>query len=305
MPIHERDPWRIQYFERVLCPSDVHVPTDDLDAYRWNSRHRWIYNKLLIAESQGIACAPHGIEPENYPVFSKPTFNLKGMGVGSRPLQSREEYLACEQPGFMWMSLFTGEHVSTDVAVVDGRVHWCRHTLGLATIGGTFDYWTIEAHARPALDEYCRRWVESSLPDYTGMLNLESIGGRIIEAHLRFADQWPDMYGPHWLDAVVQLYATGRWEYADGRRRDGYSVVLFGPHARQYRHPPAALVADILAQPLISSVQITFDGDEPAASHAMPPGGFRLAIVNTWDLAAGRYSRARLASAFGLDPRGA
>ena len=30
---------------------------------------------------------------------------------------------------------------------------------------------------------------------YTGMVNFETIGGRIIEAHLRFADQWPDLYG--------------------------------------------------------------------------------------------------------------
>ncbi len=304
MPIHERDPWRTQYFDRIACPADVHVPTDDLDAYRWNPRHRWIYNKLLIAESQGLDCAPHGIEPPHYPVFSKPTFNLKGMGVGSRPLHSRAEYLAWEQPGSMWMPLLTGEHVSTDVAVVHGRVRWCRHTLGLAAAGGTFDYWTVEARARPTLDAYCTAWVEARLPDYTGMLNLESIGGTIIEAHLRFADQWPDLYGPGWIDAVVGIYAGGRWDYADVHRRDGYSVVLFGPHAHQYRHPPPALLAEIRGHAQISSVQITFDADKAAGDHAMPPGGFRLAILNTQDLAAGRHWRDRLAAAFGLAPRG-
>ena len=36
---------------------------------------------------------------------------------------------------------------------------------------------------------------EKHLAGYTGMLNLETIGGTIIEAHLRFADQWPDLYG--------------------------------------------------------------------------------------------------------------
>jgi hypothetical protein len=30
------------------------------------------------------------------------------------------------------------------------------------------------------------------------MVNLETIGGRIIEVHLRFADQWPDLYGARW-----------------------------------------------------------------------------------------------------------
>ena len=34
--------------------------------------------------------------------------------------------------------------------------------------------------------------------------------------------------------------------------------------------------------------------------HAMPPGGFRLAVVNCWDLEAGRRVRAELAALFGL-----
>ena len=45
------------------------------------------------------------------------------------------------------------------------------------------------------------------------MLNLETIGGTIIEAHLRFADQWPDLYGPGWVDALVRLYEQGEWDF--------------------------------------------------------------------------------------------
>ena len=29
MPILERDPWRLQYFEHVECPDDELIPTDD------------------------------------------------------------------------------------------------------------------------------------------------------------------------------------------------------------------------------------------------------------------------------------
>jgi hypothetical protein len=50
--------------------------------------------------------------------------------------------------------------------------------------------------------------------------------------------------------------------------------------------------------PDVSSVQITFHADRPAAAHPMPPGGFRLAIVNCLDLEAGREARARLAKFF-------
>jgi hypothetical protein len=139
--------------------------------------------------------------------------------------------------------------------------------------------------------------VEKHFAGYTGMLNLESIAGRIIEVHLRFADQWPDLYGAGWVEALIRLYAEGVWAFADADRRDGYSVVLFGPHARRYRHPPASVVDEVLAMPDVSSVQITFHEGWDPDHHAMPPGGFRLAIVNAFTLQAGQAARERLAGA--------
>jgi hypothetical protein len=126
------------------------------------------------------------------------------------------------------------------------------------------------------------------------MANFETIGGRIIEAHLRFADQWPDLYGPGWVEAVVRLHVTGDWVYPDADRVDGYSVVLFGPHGPRYRHPPDALVDEVRSMPGVSSVQITFHEDKAPEHHAMPPGGFRLAIVNARALDAGQAGRERL-----------
>ena len=49
--------------------------------------------------------------------------------------------------------------------------------------------------------------------------------------------------------------------------------------------------------PGVSSVQITFHEDKDPAHHAMPPGGFRLAIVNARSLAAGQAARTRLREA--------
>ncbi|MEQ9444984.1 MAG: hypothetical protein RJS98_05420, partial [Rhodospirillaceae bacterium] len=132
----------------------------------------------------------------------------------------------------------------------------------------------------------------------TGMANFETIGARIIEAHLRFADQWPDLYGDHWVDALINLYAVGAWDYDDSHRRDGYSVVLFGSHGIQYAHPPADLVADLLKTPDVTSIQITFHQDKAPSAHSMPPGGFRLAIVNCWDPKAGRAVREKLALSY-------
>ncbi|MGD2116458.1 MAG: hypothetical protein PVG07_15490 [Acidobacteriota bacterium] len=298
MPIVERDPWRMQYFEHVVCPEELFIPTEDSDSYRLYPDHRWVYNKLLIAESQGLDAAPHGLAPEHFPVFSKPIYNLRGMGIESRVLDDHEDYERYQTAGHMWMPLLEGEHVSSDAAVLDGEAVWWRHTTGKPLEGGMFDYWTIEAEARPELERQCGEWLGKHLRGYTGAVNFETIGGTIIECHLRFADQWPDLYGAGWLDALVELYRDGRWTYPDADRRTGYSVVLFGAHGPRYRRVDPALLDELRGQPEISSVQITFHRDKPPGRHAMPPGGFRLAIVNCWSLDAGIEARRRLALGF-------
>jgi hypothetical protein len=300
MPIYECDPWRDQYFTGVHCPPDVHIPTDDVDAYKFNPRQRWIYNKLLVAESQGLPCGLHVTAPLHYPVFCKPVTNLRGMGAGTSVLENQRQFLENCRAGDFWMKLLTGEHVSTDWAVVRGETAWCRHTRGMPGVAGTFDYWVIEAGARSRLETYCREWIRENLPDYTGMLNIETIGGWIIEAHLRFADQWPDLYGCRWLDAVVRLYQRHDWQFADRDRIEGYSVVLFGPHGRRYAYPTPERLAAYRTTPEISSLQITFFRDRPQHAHVMPPGGFRLAVINSFNLEAGMRLRSGMARDFGL-----
>jgi hypothetical protein len=44
----------------------------------------------------------------------------------------------------------------------------------------------------------------------------------------------------------------------------------------------------------VSSVQISFHQDRDPSQHSMPPGGFRLAVINAWTLSAGQAARERL-----------
>ncbi len=298
MPILERDPWRFQYFEGAACPDDVAIPTDDPDCWALYPQHRWVYNKLTIAESQGLACGPHGVTPERFPVFSKPIFNLKGMGVGSAVISDADEMARLYQPGHFWMELFSGDHVSSDCAVVDGELHWIRHCTGVAGEGGTFDCWTVEAGNRPQLTAKIATWVKRHMAGYTGMMNFESIGGGIIEAHLRFADQWCDLYGAGWVQALVKLYSEGVWDFDDNKRRRGFSIPLFAEHGEEFVHPPKDVQTRVRAMPGIKSLQITFHEAKEAAHHAMPPGGFRLAVINATDLNAGLAARDELARAY-------
>jgi hypothetical protein len=296
MPFPGVDPWRWQYFKDQHCPPDVVIPIDDASAWELHTGHRAIYNKLLVCESQGIACGPHGTTARRFPVFSKPIYNMRGMGAGSRAIAYATEYENSLQPGHMWMELLQGEHVSSDLALLHGKVMWCRHTTGEPGAGGTFDYWTIHAEAKPALESYLQEWLARNLDGFTGIVNVETIGGRIIECHLRMAEQWLDLNGEGWLAAVVALYEKGLWQFRDARRT-GYSVVLFGAHGIDWRIDRGR-VRELLVDPDISSIQITFDESVSREAHAMPPGGFRLAIVNCWNLEAGKRARALLQQAF-------
>ena len=49
------------------------------------------------------------------------------------------------------------------------------------------------------------------------------------------------------------------------------------------------------------TMQTTFHEDRDPERHAMPPGGFRLAVINCWDHAVGLAARERL-RAFHLPP---
>jgi hypothetical protein len=99
------------------------------------------------------------------------------------------------------------------------------------------------------------------------------------------------------VKALVRLYAKGEWVFDDSGRTDGYSVVLFGPHGAAYRHPPPSAVEQARGVHGVSSVQISFHEDRDPTHHSMPPGGFRLAVVNATELNAGRAAREILRTA--------
>lgn len=75
----------------VLSGGGATVPLDDQSAYLQYPQYRWLFNKLLLSELQGLPAYPHGVEPSEVgitgPVFSKPIFNLWGLSTGARVIE--------------------------------------------------------------------------------------------------------------------------------------------------------------------------------------------------------------------------
>jgi hypothetical protein len=299
MPMHLLESWREQYFRDVTCLTDVNIPTDDRQACSRNPRHRWVYNRLLIAQSQGLKCGPHDVRPSQFPVFCTALAIDEDRESGGCVLWNERDYLEHCGAGNFWMQLLAGERVSTDYAVVAGEIAWCRHALGIWEFPGSFDHWVVEEGSRPRLERFCAAWIGVNLPGYTGMVNMETIGGRISTARLRFSNQWPDLYGRKWLAAIVRLHQYGTWDLIDTERAQGYSLNLTVAHGAVCAYPHADSMRAYEGTVGVSCIRLPYF-DEGPASALDGPGAVQLAVINCFNLAVGMRVRISMAREFGL-----
>ncbi len=270
------------FFGTTPCPDDLPIPVGDATAWTLYPDHNHVYIKPLLCKTQGIAHAPLPVPPPGFPVFVKPITNLLGMSIGSFRADSAAD-LAAYRAGSFWMALLTGRQVSTDVAIVDGAARWFAHTEGHPIDNGRFSHWERLDTDESALESVLSGWAAEHLKGFTGIVNFETIGMRIIECHLRMSVEFIPLYGRGWLDAVVRLYRDKVWEFVEGPfpRFTVPSFTGYAPH----RVDPARLAA-IEAMPGIHRVFPTINDGMPELGN--PPNGYRRAVIVAESLDAGR-----------------
>lgn len=278
--------WRKAWFDRFGFANGASVPTDDTDAWRLNPRHRWLFNKLTVAELQGLVAGPFGTPPSVEPLFAKPIYNLSGMSVGARRFETAAEFDSMLRPGMMWCEHLEGPHYSVDCIAVKGEMPWICVTRGYPLEKGTWDHWHIGAPAAQEVEALLEGFIAQHLADYTGALNFELIGEKIIEVHPRISVQWIDLYGDTFVHALHRLHEAGHWDYAPGGPGDaeplgGYSVVAFAPPAH-YPPPPASVWAEWNQVDGVTYLQLpSYAPDGTFKTLGMPEGGMRLIVINT------------------------
>lgn len=120
-----------------------------------------------------------------------------------------------------------GDHTSTDCLVLAGKVLWFAHTQGAAAKDKQRPiYWHVGVRL-PALEPLLRAFIQAQLPGYTGLCNVEMIGGKVIEMHLRGSNGFFDFYGAHFVPAWVGLVDKHLWHGLESVR-EGYVYSLFG-----------------------------------------------------------------------------
>ena len=272
VPICEIDPWRTQYFESVPCPADVFIPTEDSDAWMWNPAHRWVYDKLAVAAEPGPDSRAAWRRSAELSGVLQAHLQPQGHGRGQPRARSRPTTTPAPTS-----RVISGRPCSK-ATMSAATSPWSTASRsggatrrGVASGAGTFDYWEVHAVPAPAVEDWCGAWCRQHLKGYTGMLNLETIGGRIIEVHLRFADQWPDLYGA-WLGrgarpALCDARMAVR-RFAHGAPATASCCSCRTAGAIAIRRPTCS--SAIAAMPGVSSLQITFHEELPPgpACHA-------------------------------------
>jgi hypothetical protein len=266
------DSWVEQYFKDAETPENVTISCNDTSAWKNNPNYNWVYNKLELCKSQGIEACPHGVKPTFEPVFSKPIINLYGKNRGAHKIFGWDdsEYLA----GHFWMPVLTGTHLSSDMAIVDGICEWIYTMQAFEDDDGNISRYESCNDSHLDLSDKAKIWALQNLKGYTGLVNIETIGGKIIDCHLRMTPRFVDLYSDGWLNSVVTLYHRGTWHYEKGRA-ESVSYTLRALHPGHYTISDPEKMENL--KEIAGSIQFVFKQTENINN------GDRLVIVNGHD----------------------
>lgn len=266
------DSWVEQYFKDVESPDDTIICCNDTSAWKMYPDHNWVYNKLELCKSQNIEAGPHGVKPSFEPVFSKPIINLYGKNRYALKIfnWTNDEY----SPGHFWMPVLTGTHLSTDMVLVDGVGQWFYTMQVFKDEDDNITRYEECNEDFSDLVDKAKLWALTNLKGYTGLVNIETIHGKIIDCHLRMTPRFIDLYNKNWLDSVAILHSKGHWSYKFGTTR-GYSYTLRATEEGKYIISDKEKLLNLKKE--VSSIQIIFNENE-----VIPLNG-RLMIVNGHD----------------------
>lgn len=180
---------------------------DDIDVWNFmDGADAWLYDKLILSKRLGYYCGPAGVAPEHSGKYIvRPISNYRGMGRGSRIMyiKAGEDVIP---DGYFWCEVFTGRHLSFDY----------NHGVQTLAVEGLKDSDRTDRFASwkktDDVFDLPRVLLETAVK-YTWM-NIEVIGDKIIEVHLRCN---PDFIS-HNADEIVVVWKENFVSSVDGDR---------------------------------------------------------------------------------------
>ena len=159
---------------------------DDVDVWEFiDTDDLWIYDKLILSKKLGYKCGPAGTMPKKPGEYIvRPCVNFLMMGHGAKVENLHQYGSKIDVPaGYFWCERFYGRHLSFDF-------HYGKQVL--AVEGFKEDQNRLDRFSK------WQKCEESlTIPDFLvkisekyEWLNVECIGDKIIEIHLRYNDDF-------------------------------------------------------------------------------------------------------------------
>jgi len=195
---------------------------DDKDV--WGKVHPndlWIYDKLIVAKKAGYCAGPAGVPvPKADWYIVRPITNIRMMSRGASRCWITPE-LDSVPDGYFWSEAFTGDHISVDYL----------YGQQSTTVQGFRDNDRLDRFCK-----WCRIDVAMSFPKILRDLhlmykwiNVEYIGGKIIEIHTRYNDDFSNHSAntiiPVWKDNVIPQPVGATWYESPSADRLGFWIM--------------------------------------------------------------------------------
>lgn len=285
--IHNLDTWEEDYVLDLPCHEAI-AWTDE-EAYVRYSKHNWAYDKFVLSQDTVVHSTWLIIDkPAKYPVFIKPRVNLQGMGELAMVAYSKDDLPKGHtmHRDVVAQEILEGDHISTDIAIVNKEMscfsflcHKHNFTDKQKSLhDGSFSLFESTPGVPQAALYIAKKLIAEGYDN--AMLNVETIGGKIIDVHLRPSTQFYDICGGL-ISAAVSDIAKGTNHLAQCVFEKTYSMVW----RREEDARPSAFVGKP-APAGVRSVQYTWEHGKKLSQSAQDHWTYRYLVVNGTDLEA-------------------
>jgi hypothetical protein len=186
------------------------------------TEYLWIYDKLIVARKQGILAAPAGISvptPATYIV--RPITNIRMMSRGASKQWLIPEDTDLVPDGYFWTECLEGRHISVDF-------HYGIQELTVEGFRDDPDRLDRFSCWQRIDESYKFPLILGELWRLTPWVNVEYIGDKIIEVHLRwnddFANHNSDVIYPVWCDDPMPQPPNTTWYPSTAGDRLGFWI---------------------------------------------------------------------------------
>lgn len=185
---YDIEPWEWQFISN-LKDKEL-VAWCDEEAMTMYPKYSWVYDKQLLSNSAGLTCHDLSKElPKSYPVIIKPRVNLEGLSKDCYIATSEDEIE--DYDNFIAQELVQGPQFSVDFIMLNGEIKGFFAFQSHKSAYGEIKLFS----SSPFFSALVQQDITRALNGYTGVGNVEYIGHKIIELHLRPSLQFYDICG--------------------------------------------------------------------------------------------------------------